>query len=166
MAVLTASKMRPYRLPAGGLTTRKLKLAGYTNFGAGTTAHTVYKGSIVVSDVSDTDGYFRAAPLTSSVAAVAGDVIGGIALEKVEVTSADLADGSKEVTVAVTGVWGFPKGGLAVTDIGSAIYTSDDGETVTATSTDNWWIGYLVDVDATYAWVDISKAAGLPNSAT
>jgi len=166
MAVLTANVQRPVQIPAGGLTTRALPLAGYTNFGDGSTEHTVYKGSLVVCDVSDTDGYFRAAPLTSSVAAASGDVIGGIALEKVKVTSDDAGDGSKKVTVAVDGVWGFPKNSLAVTDIGAAIYTSDDGNTVTTTSTSNWWIGTLVDVDGTYAWVDISHAAGRTNSAT
>lgn len=166
MAVLTANKQRPVRLPAGGLTTRKLKLAGYTNFGSGTTAHTVYHGSFVMCDQSDTDGYFRACPLVSGTALTTSDLVGGLALEKIEVTSADLADGSKEVTVAVNGVWGFPKNSLAITDLGAPVYLADDGETAQASSTDALWIGTLVDVDATYAWVDISHACGRANSAT
>lgn len=159
MAVLTANKQRPCLLPSGGLTTRSLRLAGYTNFTSTASEHTVYKGSIVICDVSDTDGYFRAAPLTSSVNAAAGDIFGGVALEKVKVTSTDLADGSKKVTVAVDGVWGFPVGSVAITDVGAAAYASDDATVVTAT-TNNFWVGRIVDVDATYVWVDIAPAAG------
>ena len=144
MAVLTASVQRPVRIPAGGLTTAVRKLAGYTNFGAGTVAHTVYKGSVVVCDVSDTDGYFRAA----------GDRCGGIALEKVAVTSSDTADGSKLVTVAVDGEWGFAKGSLAITDVGADAYASDD-QTITTTSSNNFKVGRITDVDGTYVWVDI-----------
>lgn len=165
MAVLSANKNRPVRLPAGGLTTRTLKLAGYTNFGGGSTAHTVYKGSMVVCDVSDTDGYFRACPLSSSVNSAAGDIFGGVALEKQVVSSADAADGSKEITVAVDGIWGFAVGSLAITDIGAPAYASDD-DTITTTSTNNFWCGYIVDVDSTYVWVDVSRAAGMANSAT
>ncbi|RMD64632.1 hypothetical protein D6833_04170 [Candidatus Parcubacteria bacterium] len=165
MAVLTANKNRPVRLPAGGITTRLLPLAGYTNFGAGNTAHTVYKGSLVMCDVSDTDGYFRAVPDTSVTPAAAGDIFGGIALEKQEVTSGDTADGSKKVTVAVDGVWGFPVGSIAITDIGAPAYASDD-DTITTTATNNLWVGTIVDRDATYVWVDISHAAGRTNTAT
>jgi hypothetical protein len=165
MAVLSADKTRPVRIPPGGLTFRTLKLAGYTNFGAGTLAHTVYKGSVVVCDVSDTDGYFRACPLSSSVNLAAGDIFGGIAIEQVAVGSADAADGSKEVTVAVNGEWGFAVGALAITDLGAPAYASDD-DTITTTSTNNLWVGTIVDVDATYVWIDISRAAGQLNSAT
>ena len=164
MAVLTASKQRPVRLPPGGLETRSLPLAGYTNFGASAAEHTVYKGSVVVCDQSDTDGYYRAAPLTSSTAANAADIIGGVALEKIEVKSSDTADGSKNVTVAVNGTWGFPVNSIAITDIGADIYTSDDGEVVTTTSTNNFWIGKLVGYDTTYAWVDIAPATGHVNA--
>lgn len=165
MAVLTANKNRPVRLPVGGVATRTLKLAGYTNFGGGSTEHTVYKGSIVVCDVSDTDGYFRACPLSSSVNSAAGDIFGGVALEKQNVTSADTGDGSKEITVAVDGIWGFAVGSLAITDIGAPAYASDD-DTISTTSTNNYWCGYIVDVDSTYVWVDIGRAAGMANSAT
>lgn len=157
MAVLTANKQRPVRLPPGGLATAVVKLAGYTNFTSTASAHAVYKGSIVICDVSDTDGYFRAAPLTSSVNAAAGDVFGGIALEKVNVTSSDTADGSKLVTVARNGVWGFPVGSVAITDIGAAAYASDDATITTATA-NNFWVGHIEDVDATYVWVNIETA--------
>lgn len=165
MAVLSANKARPVRLPAGGITTRSLPLAGYTNFGSGSTAHNVYKGSVVVCDVSDTDGYFRACPLSSSTNLASGDIFGGIALEKQEVSSSDTGDGSKEVTVAVNGVWGFPVGSLAITDIGAPAYASDD-DTITTTATNNIWVGTIVDRDATYVWVDVSHAAGRTNTAT
>lgn len=165
MAVLSASVQRPVRVPAGGLTTMALPLAGYTNFGGGTTAHTVYKGSGVICDVSDTDGYYRACPLSSSVNSASGDVFGGIALEKVSVTSSDTADGSKKVTVARDGVWGFAVGSLAITDIGAAAYMSDD-QTISTTDTNNYWCGVIVDADSTYVWVDIAPAAGRLNSAT
>jgi len=165
MAVLAANRAAPVRLPAGGLTTRSLGMAGYTNFGSGSTAHSIYKGSLVVSDISDTDGYFRAVPLTSSTAMASGDIFGGIALEKQDVTSSDTADGSVEVTVAVNGVWGFAVGSLAITDLGAPAYASDD-QTITTTSTNNLWVGTIVDRDATYVWVDIAHAAGRTNTAT
>lgn len=165
MAVLTADVQRPVRIPAGGLTTAKLKLAGYTNFGGGSTAHTVYHGSLVVCDVSDTDGYFRAAPASGSVNAASGDICGGIAAEKVAVTSSDTADGSKTITVYRNGVWGFPLNSVAITDIGAVAYSSDDGSTITTTSTNNWVVGDIIDVDATYVWVDIARMFGRPISA-
>lgn len=163
MAALSANKSRPVKVPAGGLSTRKLPLAGYTNFGGGSTAHTVYQGCPVACDVSDTDGYFRA--VSSGVTWASGDVFGGVAVEKQAVTSSDTADGSVELTVFVNGTWGFPIGSIAITDIGSPIYVSDD-DTATTSSTNTLWIGYLVEVDATYAYVNIAPAAGRTNSAT
>lgn len=165
MAVLSASVQRPVRLVHGELGTYELPLAGYTNFGGGSTAHKVYKGSVVVCDVSDTDGYFRACPLSSSINLAAGDIFGGVALEEVSVTSDDTADGSKHVTVAADGVWGFAVGSLAVTDIGAPAYASDD-QTITTTDTNNLWVGYIVDKDSTYIWVDIAPAFLRANSAT
>jgi len=99
------------------------------------------------------------------VNSAAGDIFGGVALEKQVVSSADAADGSKEITVAVDGIWGFAVGSLAITDIGAPAYASDD-DTITTTSTNNFWCGYIVDVDSTYVWVDVSRAAGMANSAT
>lgn len=164
MAVLTTDFQRPNR----GVDPRHfvaLPVAGYTNFGGGNTVHNIYKGGVVICDVSDTDGYFRACPLTSSTNLASGDIFGGIALEAVTIGTNDTADGAKTVTVARDGVWAFPVSGLAVTDVGAAVYASDD-QTITTTSTNNIWVGYLAYVDDTYAWVDISKAAGMANSAT
>ena len=165
MAVLSANKERPVRLAHGELTTRTLPLAGYTNFGGGSTAHTVYSGSVVICDVSDTDGYYRAAPAGGTTNSASGDVFGGIALEKQEVKAANTADGSVEVTVAVNGVWGFPVSSVAITDIGAPIYAVDDNS-ISTTSTNYWWIGTLVAWDSTYAWIDITHAVGRTNSAT
>lgn len=166
MAVLTANAQRPVRLAHGNLATAKLPLAGYTNFGAGTLTHTVFKGSLLVSDVSDTDGYFRAVPLCSSVNMASGDIFGGVALSRQDVTSSDTADGSVEVTVARNGVWGFPVNSIAQTDIGAAAYAADDGQTITTTSTNNLWIGYIEAIDATYVWVNIEPAFLRANSPT
>lgn len=163
MTNLTANKMRPVRLPPGGLHTRKLPLAGYTNFSGGSTAFTVFKGAVVFSDADDTDGYFRDGD--SSVTYSSSDVFGGIALEQQKVTSSDTADGSVEITVAVNGEWGFPIASLAQTDIGAVIYAADD-DAVQSSTSDALAIGILVDVDATYAWIDISDYAGKVSSTT
>lgn len=165
MAVLTANVQRPVRLSAGNLSTDRIALAGYTNFGAGSTAHEVYSGSIMVCDVSDTDGYFRAVPDTSATNMASGDIFGGVSMERQSVTSSNTADGSKLCLVARDGTWGFPKGAIAITDIGAAAYASDDA-TVTTTSTNNLWIGYIEDVDATYVWVNIAPAFKRANTAT
>ncbi len=165
MTVLAANKQRPYRLAHGELTKMALPLAGYTNFGGGTEAHTVFKGSMVCCDVSDTDGYFRAVPSSGSVAAAGGDVFGGVAIEKQKVEAADLADGAVECSVARNGVWGFAKGSVAQTDIGAAAYASDD-DTITTVTTNNLWCGYIEEVDATYVWVNIEPAFLMANSPT
>ncbi len=163
MAVLANDVQRPVKIPVGGLLTFEVPLAGYTNFGAGTLAHTVYKGSGVICDVSDTDGYGRAAPLSSSVNSASGDIFMGIAAERQSVTSADLADGSKKVLVYRNGLWGFAKGSVAQTDIGAPAYLSDDN-TITTTSTNNWFCGTIMEVDDTYVWVDIATAFMRVNS--
>lgn len=163
MATISANRQLPVRLPSGGLTFRKLALAGYTNFSGGSTAHSVYHNSLVACDVSDTDGYFRA--IATGVTWTSSDVFGGVAVEKQDVTSADTADGSKEITVAVDGVWGFPKNSLAITDMGAVVYAAD--ETVfQSSSSAALAVGILVAVDATYAWVDISDYAGKVSSTT
>ena len=153
MANMTADVQRPVRLPPGGLEMRKVKLAGYTNYAAGNTAFTVYKGAVVYSDVSDTDGY--ASPKQSGINAVATDVFLGVAAERKPVTSSNLADGSVEMTVFTNGVWAFPKGALAQTDLGATAMAADDGTIVSATQ-NNVAIGKIVEVDDTYVWVDIS----------
>ena len=163
MTNLSASKQRPVKIPPGGLNTRVVRLAGYTNFGGGSTAFTVYKGAVVMSDVSDTDGYAR--DMDSGVTATTSDIFLGIAAEKVSVTSADTSDGDKKLTVYVDGLWGFAKGSIAITDLGADAFASDD-DTVTTTATGNLEIGVIVDVDDTYVWVDISNHAGLPSAGT
>lgn len=152
MSALTTNVQRPCRVPPGGLRIEKVKLAGYTNRGAGNVSFTVYKGAVLMCDVSDTDGYFG----PKDTAAASGDIFGGIAIEQQRVTSSDTADGSVECSVAANGVWGFPKGSLSITDLGAVVYASTDND-VTTTSTDNLPIGILVDVDSTYAWVEISR---------
>lgn len=161
MTALSADIDRPVRSPVGGVATAEVKLAGYTNRGTGNVAFTVYKGAVLNCDVDDTDGYFGPKDMN----AAAGDVFGGIAAEKVAVTSSDTADGSKLCTVYRDGVWGFAKGQLAITDIGAAVYASDDN-TLTTTSTNNQWVGYIEDVDDTYVWVDIAPAFMRANAAT
>lgn len=153
MANLAANKQMPVRLPPGGLEMRRVKLAGYTNFGGGNTAFTVYKGAFVLSDVSDTDGYAR--DDDSGLAVAATDVFLGIAAERQDVTAIDTADGAKEMTVFVNGVWGLPLNGLAITDLGATVFATDDNLPQTA-SAGKVAVGKLVDVDAAYAWVDIS----------
>ena len=104
-------------------------------------------------------------PLSSSTALATGDIFGGISVEQKKVTSSHTSDGSVKCSVARNGVWGFAKGSLAQTDIGAPAYASDD-TTVTTTATNNMWIGHIVEVDATYVWVDITPAVGRPNLAT
>ncbi|MGH9158207.1 MAG: hypothetical protein ACRD1K_20755 [Acidimicrobiales bacterium] len=122
----------------------------------------IYIGSILVSDVSVSDGYFRAQPVAT---VAAGDIFGGVSLERVSVLTGEAA-GARVVTVAKDGVVGFAVGSLAITDIGAAAYSVDDDGGITVTSTNNQWVGYIVDVDATYVWVDITKAFMMTSTAT
>ena len=145
MAVLTNNIHRPVRLPVGGVAFEELQLAGIDE--------EIYIGSILLSDVGSNDGYFRALP---DATAAAGDIFGGISLERISVVSAD-ADGDKVVSAARDGVWGFAVGSLARGDVGSPAYASDD-DTITTTASNNQWVGTIVDVDATFVYVDISKA--------
>lgn len=160
MAALTASKSRQHK---GAVRDQRYGVVGYTNYQGGSAVHTIYKGSIVMMDVSDVDGY--AQKRISSENAVAADVFLGIAQEKVEITSSDTGDGDKNILVAQSGLWAFAKGSLTVTDIGAPAYASDD-DTITATSTNNLWVGTIANVDDTYVWVDIAHAAGRTNTAT
>jgi hypothetical protein len=164
MTALSADVQRPHRGVTQSLIT-KLPLAGYTNFAGGSVAFNCYKGTLILCDVSDTDGYFR--PHNSEGAAVtvaSGDVFGGVAVEYQQVTSSNTADGSVSISVARDGIWAFPIASNAQTDVGAAAYASDDN-TITATSTNNLWVGVIVGVDSTYVYVDISTAAGRITSA-
>lgn len=163
MTNLSADFIRPYRIPPGGLRERELPLAGYTNFEGGNATYTIYKGALVMCDASDTDGYFR--PGDSGITVTNTDIFGGVALEQIAITSSNTADGSKKITVAVNGDWGFVKGNVAQTDVGAVIYSTDD-TSITTTATAGLAIGILVEVDSTYAWVDISNYAGKVSSTT
>jgi len=165
MAVLSANKQRNPKASCGAIHTAVLRLAGYTNFGGGSATHEVYSGSMMVCDVSDTDGYFRAVPLSSSTNMASGDIFGGVSLERQSVTSSDTADGSVLCTVARDGVWPFAVGSVAITDIGAPAYASDD-DTITTTSTNNLWCGIIEDVDATNVYVNIAPAFLRTNTAT
>ena len=154
MAVLTNNKHRSVRLPVGGVAFVELQLAGLDE--------EIYIGSIVISDVSANDGYFRALPVGT---AAAGDIFGGVSLERKTIVSAD-ADGDKVVSVARDGIWAFAVESLAITDIGAAIYAVDDDGGLTTTSTNNQWVGYLEDVDATFAYLNIAPAFLRDNTAT
>lgn len=160
MANLSADKVRPYK---GHVEYQQYGLVGYTDYQGGSTAHTSYKGSIMMIDVSDIDGY--AQKMSSSITAASGDVFLGIAMEQVAVTSDDTAQGDKKIKVATKGLWGFPVGSITVTDIGAAAYASDD-DTITTSSSNTLWVGTIVNVDASYVWVDIGHAAGRANTAT
>jgi len=165
MAVLTANKTRPVKAPPGGCKFRELPLAGYTNYYGGNVENIVYKGSIVVCDITDTPGYYHAPIAIATTNAAADDVIGGIAMEKKSVLAANTADGSKHITVAVDGVWKFEnQDTLTIADEGKPAYAEDD-DRVNATSTNAWWIGYIINVDADFIWVDIKPACGALNVA-
>lgn len=163
MAVMTANAQRPIKLAHGKITRKIQPMAGYTNFAGGNTTHSIFKGSIVVFDVSDTDGYCRAMPLSSTTNIASDDIFGGVAAERQDVTSSDTADGSVEVSVYRNGVVGFAVGSITITDIGAPAYASDD-QTVTTTSSNNLWIGTIEGVDSTYVYVNIQRAFMLPVS--
>lgn len=165
MANLTASRVLPYKIPGGKSTLhfRALRLAGYTNFGGGTTEFTLFKHSITMCDVSDTDGYFR--DIDSGVTITNTDIFGGISMEKQKVTELDTADGSVKASIFVDGIWGFAKGSIAITDIGAVAYATDD-TTITTGTSGGLAIGLIVDVDDTYVWVDIADYAGKVSSTT
>jgi hypothetical protein len=159
---LTASIDRPILTTGQNIGFKKLKMVGATAAGA---AYTVYQGAILMCDVSVADGYFRNMVASATTAAAAGDIFGGVAAEKQVIGAGDTANGAKEITAIRNGVVAFPKGALALTDIGAPVYASDDG-TVTTTDTNNLWIGYIEDVDDTYVYVNIAAAFLRANAAT
>ena len=154
MANMTASTTRPHK---GDTNPWCYGLVNYTDYQSAAKEYYSYKGAIMMIDTSDVDGY--AQPLQSGITVASSDVFLGIALEEVQIKSADTTDGDKEIEVARTGVWGFAKGSLDKTDIGDLAYASDDC-TITTTTTNNLWVGQIVDVDDDYVWVDIALAAG------
>jgi len=164
MTVLAANKTRPVKAPPGGCKFRVIPLVGYTHH---TAAHTVYKGSIVVSDASVAAGYYHAAAAATGNVA---DIFGGIAMEKEVVPATALADGVHDVTVAVDGVWKFAnEDTLTIADEGKPAYAQDDDnvnvDPGTGPNSLAWWIGYVINVDASFIWVDIKPACGALNVA-
>jgi hypothetical protein len=157
MANMTADVSRRYKV-TDGLGLMEYGLVGYTDHQAGSSAYTCYKGAVMMIDESDVDGY--AQPNQSGYTVDPADIFLGICVEQVSVTASDTAQGDKKVKVATRGDWAFPVGSLTVTDIGALVYASDDG-TLSTTVADNVWIGHIVNVDATYAWVRIDLAAGM-----
>ncbi len=93
---------------------------------------TIHKGAFVSVDSS---GY--AAPLA------AGETFIGVALESGDNSSG--LDGDKSIPCYTQGDFEHTLSGATVTDIGAAVYASDDG-TLTFTSASNSFVGYMVDV--------------------
>lgn len=162
MSNMTVDISRRYK-QTDGLALMQYGLVGYTDVGAGSVAYTCYKGAVMCIDVDDIDGYGQ--PLQSGITVAAGDIFLGINTEQVSVTAADTSQGDKKVVVATRGDWAFPVGSLTVEDIGAPAYASDDG-TITTTSSNNLWVGHIINVDDTYVWVRIDRAAGMPSAAT
>jgi len=161
MANMTVSTTRPHK---GDISPQEYGMVGYTNLGGGSETQTIYKGACVCMDVTDVDGY--AQPYQSGITAASDDVFLGVALEEKSTVAANTSDGAVKILVAQSGIWAFPVNSLSVTDIGAPIYAADDGNVVQSSSSNVLWIGYLVNVDATYAWVNIAPAAGRACSAT
>ncbi len=92
----------------------------------------VYKGGFVGLDANR---YARAL--------VAGDACVGLAYEQVDNTGG--ANGDRHVRVYTQGDFLLALAGAARTDIGKAVYASDDG-TLTLTATANSLVGVCVDV--------------------
>lgn len=162
MAGISQNTQRNVLLPPGGLYTRKLPMTGYTTYSKN---NEIWHGSICWIDVSVSDGYVTAMQDITSVAAAAGDIFAGIAQEHQLVDSTVTADGAKQIVVARAGVWAFPVGGCAQTDIGAPAYASSDG-VITPTSTNALWVGYIEGVDASFVYVNIEPAFLRTNTPT
>lgn len=92
----------------------------------------IYKGALLSFEAG---GYV--APLT------AAEVFAGIAYEKIDNSAG--SDGDLSVRAYTQGDFELALSGAAITDIGSAVYASDDA-TLTLTSTSNTFVGYMVDL--------------------
>ena len=160
MTNMTQNVTRPVK---GTVENQVYGLVGYTDRGGGSEAYTSFKGAIMAIDVSDIDGYVQ--PHQSGITSASGDVFVGIAEEQVSVTSSDTSQGDKSILCLTKGTVGFPVGSITVTDLGAPIYASDD-DAITTTSSNNLWIGRLINVDSINAWVRIDNATGTTNSAT
>jgi len=108
----------------------------------------VYKGSLVCNNTS---GYAVAGADTS------GFIFRGVAYEQADNSSG--ADGDKTVRVWKKGIHYFAASGMAITDVGAAVYVSDD-QTVAKTTSNSVACGTIVDfVSATEVGVLIDGAA-------
>jgi len=106
----------------------------------------IYAGSIVNRNSS---GYAKPGSDTAS------EVFLGIAQEQVD--NAGGANGAKSVVVRRKGVFELAASGMAITDIGAAVYVSDD-QTVAKTTTNSVACGKIAGFrSATSVWVDIDQ---------
>lgn len=113
------------------------------------TSSTIYKGTMVSVRVAD--GYAYAGRNGTAT-----DKFVGVATET---KSGDGTAGSARVKVQKTGSFIFVASGMAQTDVGKAVYISDD-QTVTLTSTDAQLCGYIEEyLSATSVRVRIDLAA-------
>lgn len=92
----------------------------------------IFKGALLSFEAG---GYV--APLT------AAEVFAGVAYE--ECDNSGGSDGDKLAKAFVQGDFEFALSGAAISDIGSAVYASDDA-TLTLTPTSNTFVGYMVDL--------------------
>jgi predicted RecA/RadA family phage recombinase len=109
---------------------------------------TIYKGGLVVDKGT---GYAEPG-LDGS-----GYTFLGVALEKCDNSSG--TDGAKAIRVFKTGSFEFHKSSAAQTDLGVAMYVTDDN-TVAATTTNSILVGYCVSiVDSSHIKLRIDLAA-------
>lgn len=153
MAALTSDANRPNQGVTPALDLPVLLMGG--------TAFKIYKGAVVYSPVAGA-GYAR----NFAGGGAAADAFLGVAAEYKDVLATDVA-GAQACRVFRNGLHAFPIGTLVRGDLGKQVYvTTDQDLSLLAAAGANLWIGHLADIDAQYAWVDISRAAGMLNSAT
>ena len=92
----------------------------------------IYKGALLSFEAG---GYV--APLT------AAEVFAGVAYEECDNSAG--SDGDLLAKAFVQGDFEFDLAGAAISDIGSAVYASDDA-TLTLTPDSNTFVGYMVDL--------------------
>ena len=109
---------------------------------------TLYKETLISARVADGYAY-------SSRSGTATDIFLGVAMETK--TNGAVA-GATLLKVWKEGIFVFNASGLAQTDIGAAVYASDN-DTVTKTSTNNQLVGYITEVlSASLCRVRINRA--------
>ena len=134
MAALTDNKEVPAK--EGKLVSMKVK--GSTH---------IYQGAILIIGA---DGYVKPA------VAEANAFLAGIAYEEVDNSAG--SDGDKEVRVIRNENHLLNGSGLAITDMGSSVYASDDQTVSTTQGANEVKVGQIVEVvSATEIYVDITK---------